>query len=133
MRCHVHSKSAGYVTAPATPKGVDYGYVFYDCKLTADKNVKDSSVYLSRPWRPYGQTVYIRCHMGSHIKPEGWNNWDNPANEQTAFYAEYQSTGDGANPNQRVSWSHQLTDISKYDIQQVLAGNDGWNPLTVGR
>ncbi|MBQ5505804.1 MAG: hypothetical protein IIT85_01525 [Prevotella sp.] len=133
VRCHVHSKSAGYVTAPATPQGVAYGYVFYDCKLTADKNVKDSSVYLSRPWRPYGQTVYIRCHMDSHIKPEGWNNWDNPANEQTAFYAEYQSTGDGANPNQRVSWSHQLTDISKYDIQQVLAGNDGWNPLTVGR
>ncbi|MBQ2333285.1 MAG: hypothetical protein II380_04985, partial [Prevotella sp.] len=51
------------------------------------------------------------------------------ANEQTAFYAEYQSTGDGANPNQRVSWSHQLTDISKYDIQQVLAGKDGWSPL----
>ena len=71
--------------------------------------------------------------MDAHIKPEGWNNWSNPANEQTAYYAEYQSTGAGANPNQRVNWSHQLTDISKYDIQQVLAGKDGWNPLTVGR
>ena len=128
-RCHIHSKSKGYVTAPATPQGVTYGYVFYDCKLTADKSVAPASVYLSRPWRPYGQTVYIRCHMDSHIKPEGWNNWGKASNEQTAYYAEYQSTGDGANPSKRVAWSHQLTDISKYDIKQILAGNDGWNPL----
>jgi pectinesterase len=27
--------------------------------------------------------------MGGHIKPEGWNNWRNPANELTARFAEY--------------------------------------------
>jgi len=129
-RCELRSKlTGGYVTAPATPKGTAYGYVFYDCRLTADEGVKDASVCLSRPWRPYGQCVYIRCTMDKHIKPAGWDNWRNADNERTAYYAEYQSTGPGATPQERVTWSHQLTDISRYSMAQVLAGNDGWKPF----
>lgn len=128
-RCELRSKrNGGYVTAPATPEGCKYGYVFYDCKLTADESVKDGSVFLSRPWRPYAQAVYIRCQMGSHINPAGWNNWGKQSNEQTAFYAEYKSTGAGANPEKRAAWSHQLKNIDDYDIAQVLKGHDGWNP-----
>lgn len=55
-RCHIHSKRDGYVTAPSTDEGQKYGYVFYDCKLTADANVKN--VYLSRPWRPCSGCVH---------------------------------------------------------------------------
>jgi hypothetical protein len=47
--------------------------------------------------------------MGSHILPIGWNNWGNPANEKTVLYAEYQSTGEGANPTKRATWSRQLS------------------------
>ena len=127
-RCELHSKhSGGYLTAPATPQGCKYGYVFYDCRLTADPDVEAGSVWLSRPWRPYGKTVFIRCEMGRHIRLEGWNNWSNPDNEKTAYYAEYKSRGEGANPGKRVSWSHQLNDISDYNISEVLKGNDGWN------
>jgi pectinesterase len=126
-RCELRSKvSGGYLTAPATPQGSAYGYVFFDCRMTADEGVTEGSVWLSRPWRPYGKCVYIRCDLGRHIRPEGWNNWGNPDNEQTAYYAEYQSRGEGAKPGQRVSWSHQLTDISQYDVTTILAGNDGW-------
>lgn len=39
-RCHIHSKSGGYVTAPSTDQGQKYGYVFYDCRLTADDGVR---------------------------------------------------------------------------------------------
>lgn len=63
----------GYVTAPSTDKGKKYGYVFYDCKLTAEPEA--TKVYLSRPWRPYAQAVFIRCELGKHILPVGWNNW----------------------------------------------------------
>jgi len=125
-RCTLHSKSNGYLTAPATDEGRAYGYVFYDCTMTADEGV--NRVYLSRPWRPYAQCVFIRCRLGAHIAPEGWHNWSNASNEQTAYYAEYQSTGEGARPERRVAWSHQLTDISRYDLHTVLAGADGWNP-----
>lgn len=68
-RCHIHSKRDGYVTAPSTDQGKKYGYVFYDCRLTADPDV--AKVYLSRPWRPYAQAVFIRCELGKHILPEG--------------------------------------------------------------
>ncbi len=129
-RCHINSKGNGYVTAPSTDKGQKYGYVFYDCKLTADNGV--DRVFLSRPWRPYGQAVFIRCELGRHILPVGWDNWGNKENEKTAFYAEYESKGEGANPKARAAFSHQLKDLKGYEIETVLAGDDGWNPVRNG-
>ena len=49
--CRIHSKSDSYITAASTPKDVEIGFVFKNCKLTADPEVK--KVYLGRPWRPY--------------------------------------------------------------------------------
>ena len=129
-RCHIHSKAKGYVTAPSTDQGRKYGYVFYDCRLTADEGVTD--VYLSRPWRPYAQAVFVRCDLGAHILPAGWNNWGKESNEKTAFYAEYQSRGAGANPQARASFSHQLHSLEGYAMEDVLAGTDGWNPMANG-
>ena len=128
-RCELHSKSGGYVTAPATPQGCKYGYVFYDCRLTSDSDVKTGSVWLSRPWRPYAQAVFIRCQMGRHIRPEGFNNWGKVENEKTAFYAEYKCSGEGASTAKRVPWAHQLNSADDYDMLKVLAGNDGWCPV----
>ena len=74
--------------------------------------------------------TYINCQMGDHIRPEGWDNWRNPDNEKTARYAEYNSTGPGANPANRVAWSKQLSkeEADKIMIRAVLGGKDGWNP-----
>lgn len=105
--CIIHSKRDSYITAASTPSDVKVGYVFRDCKLTAADGV--SKVYLGRPWRPYAATVFIRCEMGRHIRPEGWHNWKNEANEQTARYAEYQNFGPGAASGSRVKWGRQLT------------------------
>lgn len=129
-RCHIHSKTKGYVTAPSTDQGQKYGYVFYDCRLTADEGVTD--VYLSRPWRPYAQAVFVRCDLGGHILPAGWNNWGKESNEKTAFYAEYQNRGAGANPQTRAPFSHQLHSLEGYAMEDVLAGTDGWNPMKNG-
>lgn len=128
-RCELHSIGAGYLTAPATPENCKYGYVFYDCKMTAAANVSDGSVWLSRPWRPYAKAVYIRCELNRHIHPEGWNNWGKTSNEQTAYYAEYKCFGEGADTSKRAGWSHQLSEINEYEISNVLKGKDNWNPL----
>ena len=53
--CTIHSKSNSYITAASTPKEVEFGYVFVNCKLTANDDV--NSVYLGRPWRDYAKTV----------------------------------------------------------------------------
>lgn len=118
--CHIHSKKNSYITAASTPEGAEYGYVFNNCKLTAEQGVTE--VYLGRPWRIYAKTVFINCEMGSHILAEGWHNWSKPEAEQTTFYAEYQNEGEGFQPQKRVSWSHQLnaSEAEKYNLKQIL-------------
>ena len=128
--CIIHSVGDGYVTAPATDKGKKYGYVFMDCKLTAADGVH--KVYLSRPWRPYAKAVFIRCDLGNHIMPEGWNNWGKKDNEKTAFYAEYKNIGEGAPIENRAKWSHQLKNLNNFGEEDILLGNDGWNPVKNG-
>jgi pectinesterase len=118
--CIINSKSDSYITAASTPKDTTYGYVFKNCKLTADKNA--TKVYLGRPWRPYAKTVFINCEMGKHILPEGWHNWSKPEAEISSFYAEYNCTGEGFQPKTRVAWSHQLksSEAKKYTIENIL-------------
>lgn len=128
--CTIHSLGNGYVTAPSTDEGKKYGYVFWNCRLTGADEAK--AVYLSRPWRPYAQAVFIRCELGKHILPVGWNNWGKKSNESTVFYAEYQNTGAGADTAARASYSKQLKDISVYQPEEVLKGTDGWNPIANG-
>ncbi len=127
--CEIRAKrSGGYLTAASTLESIPYGYVFLDCKLTADPGVTD--VALGRPWRDYAKTVFVNCEMGSHILAEGWNNWGKPEAEKTAFYAEYNSKGPGAAPAKRARWSHQLTaaQAAEYTVEKILGGADGWNP-----
>ena len=128
--CTIHSVGDGYVTAPATDKGKKYGYVFVNCKLTAADEA--TKVYLSRPWRPYAQAVYIHCELGKHIVPQGWNNWGKKENEKTAFYAEYGNTGEGASIRERAPFGRQLKDLEGYDVEEILLGTDGWNPVKNG-
>ncbi len=111
--CQIHSKADSYITAASTPENVGIGFVFKNCRLTADPEVK--KVYLGRPWRPYAYTAFIDCDMDSHITPAGWDNWRNPENEKTARYFESGSKGPGANLKDRAKWSRSLTfkDIEK--------------------
>ncbi|MDH6252517.1 pectinesterase [Chryseobacterium sp. H1D6B] len=127
--CTIKSLADSYITAAATEADRKYGFVFFDCKLTAKDGI--TKVYLGRPWRPYAKTVFINSEMGQHILAEGWNPWKGdkmfPDKEKTCFYAEYGSKGDGAGTSGRVSWSHQLTkkDLKKYTIEKIF---DGWKP-----
>ena len=105
--CRIHSKADSYITAASTPKDVEIGFVFRNCRLTADPEVK--KVYLGRPWRPYAHTAFIDCDMDSHITPVGWDNWRNPENEKTARYFETGSKGAGADLSKRVSWARKIS------------------------
>lgn len=127
-RCTIHSKRNSYITAASTPKNVAFGYVFKNCKLTAAPGV--TKVYLGRPWRPYAATAFLNCEFGSHIRPEGWDNWRNPENEKTARYAEFGNTGDGAATAGRVKWAKQLTnkEALQYTIENIFTDSSNWYP-----
>jgi len=68
--------------------------------------------------------------LDAHIKPEGWDNGRDPAREKTARFAEYKSSGPGANPSARVPWSRQLSEveIQPFATRTFLRGVDNWNP-----
>ncbi len=125
--CEIHSKANSYITAASTPKEQPYGYVFNRCRLTADAAV--TKVYLGRPWRDYGYTLFMNCELGGHIRPEGWHHWQKER-EQTARYAEYNNHGDGAETSRRVAWSRQLTkkEAGKITMGTVFGVSNGWTP-----
>lgn len=124
--CTIKSLTNSYITAASTLPHQKFGYVFFNCKLIANEEAQ--KVYLGRPWRPYARVVFIGCELGKHIRPEGWENWRNPENEKTAFYAEYNNKGEGAATDKRVSWSRQLTpaEASEYTLKNIF---HGWMPL----
>jgi pectinesterase len=126
--CTIHSKGDGYIAAPmrfAADEGA--GLVFINSKLTGENIQK--GVYLARPWRDYGRTIFLDTEMDAHILPEGWNNWL-PEREKTAYFAEYNSRGAGAKTENRVKWARQLNkdEAKNFRTEVFLKGADGWNP-----
>ena len=126
--CNIHSKGDGYITAPMRFAADEpSGFVFLNSTLTSE-NTKNG-IYLGRPWRDFGRTVFINTKMDAAIRPEGWHHWE-PQREKTAYFAEYGSTGTGADSAARVAWAHKLgdADVKEFSIEYFLGGHDGWNP-----
>lgn len=125
--CTIHCKADSYITAASTPQDAPYGYIFNDCTVTADPHV--SKVYLGRPWRDYGYTLFMNCTLPAQIRPEGWHHWQKER-EQTARYMEYQNRGEGANTAARVAWSRQLTkkEAQLVTPQRVFSIQGEWMP-----
>ena len=126
--CTIESLVNSYVTAASTPKDQAYGYIFNNCRLIAKEGV--DKVYLGRPWRDYGYTLFMNCELGGHIRPEGWHHWEKQR-EQTARYLEYNNRGEGAKTKDRVVWSHQLTkkEAAQITPETVFSVGSKWNPL----
>ena len=122
------------LAAASTLPGQKWGYVFHRCTLTAAPGV--DKCYLGRPWGAFARTVFLECELGAHILPQGWRSWnkpDKPKTEPNCYYAEWGSTGPGADAAGRVPWSHQLIaqEAAEYTFANVMyQPQDGivWNP-----
>ncbi len=126
--CHIHSKGDGYIAAPMRfAANEPAGFVFDNCRLTSS-NTKNG-IYLGRPWRDYGRTIFLNTVMDAQIRPEGWHHWE-PQREKTAFLAESGSSGKGASDATRVAWARKLSDaeIRSFSAPNFLKGKDGWVP-----
>jgi pectinesterase len=144
----LNSNGPGFTTAQSrTSPTQPTGYVILNSQVTssidhdeapmdaATPGAKSSAsarkmIGLGRPWRPYSRVVYINTSLPADENPAGWNNWGNPANESTAWYAEYNSTGPGASPSTRVKWAHTLTEpeTRQFLPKNFLRGRDNWDP-----
>lgn len=126
--CNIYCKANGYITAAATEKDTEYGFIFNKCKVYGDS--KKETHYLGRPWRPYAMVLFKECELGNNIRKEGWNNWDNSENEKTARYYEYKNEGKGADTTNRVEWGKEINqeNIGLFSIEKVFGD---WDPRTV--
>lgn len=125
QNCHIQSKKNSHITAASTPKEQAFGFVFDNCVITADTNLH--KVSLGRPWRPYASVTYFHCYLPAEIKPEGWSPWNQLDTYALSRFSEFENYGPGANTQNRVSWSHQLTsaEAKKVTLENVF-GN--WKP-----
>jgi len=135
----IHANARGFLTAQSrTAANQTTGYVIVNSKVTSGIEhaagldaaaLAKEVTSLGRPWRPYSRVVYINTELPADVLPEGWNAWSRTAGTPLAYYAEYKSTGPGANESARVSWSHQLTaaEAAKFQPKEFLKGKDKWD------
>lgn len=122
--CTIHCKGKGYITAASTLQWRPYGYVFKHCRITGEAA---ETHFLGRPWRPFSRVAFLHCDLGPVIRKEGWDNWRNPANEKTAWYAEFNNTGAGSDTAHRVTWAKLLdaAQAAEYTLTKIFGD---WHP-----
>lgn len=127
-RCHIHCLRNGYITAASTPPEQPFGFVFSHCKITGES--PEVKTYLGRPWRDFAAVTFLNTEMSDVVRAVGWHNWDKPAREKTSRYAEFKSSGPGAQKDARARWARQLSaaEAKGFSVANVLRGDDGWNP-----
>ncbi len=141
----VHANARGYLTAQSrTSPDQTTGYVIIDSKVTSGidhaselstTGQSKETISLGRPWRPYSRVVYIDTWLPADVLPQGWTLWGRNSEEPRAYYAEFNSTGPGARPSDRVAWSHQLdaATAGQFHPEVFLAGSDHWDAKSEAR
>jgi pectin methylesterase-like acyl-CoA thioesterase len=131
--CEIHAIPHNTVYLTAQSKRYpdqDSGYVFDSCKVTAATGATE--IYFGRPWRPYSTVVFLNTELPAAITQAGWREWRQGETHslETAFYAEYRSTGPGARVTARDSHSHQLStsEVERFSAGVFLRGGDQWKP-----
>ena len=135
--CEIHSTPhhGGYITAQSKHyPAEDSGFVLNRCTLTGDR-AETGDVFLGRPWRPYATVVILHTEMGAQIDPAGWSEWHKGETHSldTSYYAEFDSTGPGADPAKRDPHTKFLTaeEAKQYAPAEFLRGADNWTPATL--
>lgn len=119
-------ENGGYITAAAD--GSTYGYVFRNCFITGNKDMKVGAGDLGRPWRATATVSYLNTKLeyAKIILPRGWNDMSGNL-AKDANYAEYHTTavnGDVVDLSGRVTGVK--TDNPIPDISVVFKG---WTPV----
>jgi pectin methylesterase-like acyl-CoA thioesterase len=125
------------------------GYVFVDCKLTAEDGIVGH--WLARTDKntmsPASMVAYVGCTMGAHIDPAGWliDGYARPAADAGASAADGGTTWNLANlrfwehrsvdpsgapldVSGRIPESKQLTDAEAAQLRDPAQFFGGWNP-----
>ncbi len=98
------TREIGFVAAPAHSLKQRAGFQFVDCAFH-HMGCGEHSVFLARPWRDFGKAMFLDCALSSHIRPEGFDKWNDTARDRTARFLYGGSTH---LPN-AVPWAKRLS------------------------
>ena len=124
----LHQIRNGFLTAQSrTGPDEPTGYVIDHSKVTG----AGMPFHLGRPWRLYSRVVVMNSELPADLDPAGWSVWGKNDGPPKAFYAEFNNSGPGARPKDRVSWSHQLSakDAEAFTAKNFLRGADHWDAV----
>lgn len=124
-------KKDGCFTAPRTASSNAYGYVFNNCRFTAEKGIGDGAYRLARPWGADASATFLNCYMSECVKSEGYGDMSGNSYKNARFF-EYHSFGAGAVVNDS---RRQLSDSQANDcnIKNVFSKgtNDNYDVISV--
>ncbi len=98
------ARGTGFVSAPAHPLAEAHGFTFIDCSFK-DNGAGENTVYLARPWRDFGKSVFINCSLGRHVRSELFDKWNDTDRDRTARFCHYGLKGIDVKP---VAWAKAL-------------------------
>lgn len=153
-KCEIHfifknstSVPVGYITAykganDELDTAIDYGFIFDECKFTADDKVVKNSVALGRPWGKYSQVTFMNSVLCDKISKAADSRYYsmsgvNPTDETVRYY-EYNNTGDGAISSSLAGVGIlSEEEANKYNDFTIIFGKtngkityeDAWNPV----
>lgn len=126
--CEIRSRAAGYIVQARVPGAADKGFVFLNCRLTAEAGVPDGKMYLARSGGDksvYDHVTYVNCEMSPVIAPAGWHTGKAPTPvtpTATAGWKEYGTTG--VSTASRNAYGKILTakEAEPYSSKQAVLG-----------
>jgi lysophospholipase L1-like esterase len=131
-RCELRSMHDGYIVQARNPPERG-GYLFLDCRLTSAPDVKKCWLARIEAERfPASHVGFIRCRMGAHILPAGWQVTG--AATSALRFEEFGSMDLEGHPldvSARDAASTQLTSerAATQTAAQLLGGADGFKPV----
>lgn len=120
-------KNSGYVIAPKTDIKYPYGFIFNECRITAEKECSGDKYLLARPWGADASVAFINTYMSDIINKEV-PYADMNGSYRKARFKEYYSYGDG------YAINSNRPQISKAQAEEMLTADFlGWNPYEVSK
>lgn len=131
--------SKDVITAASTEKGLKYGYIFNDCRVTGPQE-QSGLYFLGRPWKNAPQVVFINTEMSIPPCDAGWRDMHGTLPRLYAEYNSHLSDGTKVDASKRksvykdskgkdvtIKFKSELTDeeAKAYSINKVFGK---WEP-----
>lgn len=128
--CEIHTTGRAGAIVQSRNSASNYGYVFVDCKLTADAGISgDLLARIDVGDYPASHVAYVNCQMSGHISPQGWSISGSPTS--ALRFWEYQSKDAGGkliDVSRRAAGSTQISATQAANMRDVKTVLGGWAP-----